>query len=223
MTHPRAFSLFLFLALGLAAAGCNKPNKNHVDRFRAGAAAPVSASQSAAGITNAPPPPGPVAPPGAGARPRRATANVGSPYWYEQDNFGNPLKTHSASEDSFSRQVLILVNVERVNRGLRALLPDVEAGRAAKAHSEDMEGRGFFDHYTPEGWTPGDRLQMTGASGYSMAGENVAFGQQTADEVMRAWMGSPGHRANILHADFTHIGIGVAAGRPYWTQVFLRR
>ena len=103
------------------------------------------------------------------------------------------------------------------------MLPDAEAGRAAKVHSEDMEGRGFFDHFTPEGWSPVDRLQMTGASGYTMVGENVAFGQQTPDEVMRAWMNSPGHRANILHPDFTHIGIGVAAGRPYWTQVFLRR
>ena len=94
----------------------------------------------------------------------------------------------------------------------------------AKAHSEDMLGRGFFSHTTPEGWDPGDRLTMLGASGFSGWGENIAAGQTTAAAVMTDWIGSPGHFANMVNTNWTHIGIGVAEGPPHqWTQVFLRR
>lgn len=156
-----------------------------------------------------------------------APAGTGSRYWYVNDAFGNPYKTHSSSEASSAQQVLALVNQERANNGgLPPLTLDTAAERAAKVHAEDMEGRGFFSHTTPEGWSPGDRLQMTGATGYSGWGENIAVGQLTAQDVMTAWMGSSGHRANILSATHTHLGVGVAertGGGPYWVQVFLRR
>ena len=100
------------------------------------------------------------------------------------------------------------------------------AERAAKAHAEDMEGRGYFSHSTPEGWSPSRRLSLTGASGYSAVGENIAVGQPTPQDVMADWMASSGHRANILNASYTHLGVGVAeraGGGPYWVQVFLRR
>lgn len=159
----------------------------------------------------------------------------GSPYWYENDAFGNPYDAHSPEEASLAQQVLTLVNQERANAGLAPLQLDTQAERAGLCHSEDMFGRNYFSHTTPEGWSPSTRLTMTGASGFSGVGENIALGQTTAQEVMNAWMSSAGHRANIL-GNFTHVGIGVRAPPPpgcttcgppggltYWTQVFLSR
>lgn len=151
------------------------------------------------------------------------SSNVGSRFWYENDAFGNPFKTHNANEAALARQVLDLVNAERTARGLNALLPDAEAERAAKVHCEDMEGRSYFSHFTPEGWGPRDRLQMTGASGYVYYGENLQSGQSTAAGAMQGWMSSPGHRAAILDSRYTHLGVGVEEGRPYWAQIFLQR
>jgi uncharacterized protein YkwD len=67
---------------------------------------------------------------------------------------------------------------------------------------------------------------MTGASGYSGWGENLAQGHATANEVMFGpfgWMSSAGHRANILNGNFTHLGVGYDADGATWVQVFLRR
>ena len=120
-------------------------------------------------------------------------------------------------------EVLNLVNQERAAAGLPALQLDADAQRAAKAHAEDMSGRNYFAHNTPEGWTPTQRLQMLGASGYSGWGENIAVGQSSPAAVMNAWMNSTGHRENILRATFTHLGVGVDESTRHWVQVFLRR
>jgi uncharacterized protein YkwD len=56
---------------------------------------------------------------------------------------------------------------------------------------------------------------------YKAAGENIAMGQRTPEEVVTAWMNSPGHRANILNANFTHLGVGYVASGNYWTQMFI--
>ena len=151
-----------------------------------------------------------------------APPDEGSRFWYENDRYGMPFQAHSAAEDGLAQQVLALVNQERAAVGVAPLMYDAEAERAAKAHSEDMRARGYFDHDTPEGWSPGDRLRMTGASGYQGYGENIAMGQATPAAVMQAWMNSAGHRANILDPNFTHLGVGVGDG-PLWTQVFLAR
>lgn len=157
------------------------------------------------------------------ARFELSATGTGSRFWYDQDTFGRPLKVHTTNEAALARAVLDLVNVERARAGLPPLQVDGQAERAAKAHSEDMNGRGFFDHITPEGWDPDARLRMTGASGYSGFGENIAVGQTTAAEVMTAWMNSPPHRANILEPRFTHLGVGLDEDGYYWTQVFLIR
>lgn len=148
---------------------------------------------------------------------------VGSRFWYVGDTYGNALEPHDGNEGSWAQQVATLVNQERAAQGLAALLVDAGATQAAKAHAEDMAGRGFFAHTTPEGWSPADRLQLLGVTGYSSVGENIAAGQPTPQDVMTAWMNSSGHRANILHPSYTHIGVGVVEGRPYWVQVFLTR
>lgn len=151
-----------------------------------------------------------------------ADPDEGSRFWYESERYGMPLQAHSAAEDGLAQQVLALVNQERVAAGVAPVMYDAEAERAAKAHCEDMRARGYFDHDTPEGWSVSDRLRMTGASGYRSHAENIAQGQATPAAVMQAWMNSPGHRANILDPNFTHLGVGVGDG-PLWTQVFLAR
>ncbi|TDC68078.1 hypothetical protein E1200_12765 [Actinomadura sp. GC306] len=117
-------------------------------------------------------------------------------------------------------QVIALVNKERAKQGCRAVTADPLLTRAAQAHSADMKRRGFFDHTNPDGKDPGDRITATGYR-WSTYGENIAKGQPTAASVMKAWMNSPGHRANILNCRFAEIGVGlVTSGGPYWTQNF---
>ncbi len=85
-----------------------------------------------------------------------------------------------------------------------------------------MIDRNFFAHNTPDGQTPFDRMKAAGIS-YSSAGENIAAGQYSPQNVMDSWMNSPGHRKNILNPDFEYIGVGLARGGSYgiyWAQEF---
>jgi stress response protein SCP2 len=119
-------------------------------------------------------------------------------------------------------EVVDRTNAERVRRGLRPLTVDARLGAAAHAHSADMVQRGFFAHESPDGRQVWDRAVAAGYA-YRKVAENIAAGQRTAEEVVRGWMGSPGHRANILDGDLTQIGVGRADGGSYgvyWTQVF---
>ncbi|MEU9338294.1 CAP domain-containing protein [Streptomyces sp. NPDC048290] len=119
-------------------------------------------------------------------------------------------------------EVTELTNRERVRAGLRPLTPDTLLAAAAQAHSADMVARDFYAHTAPDGGKPWDRAAAAGSRHRSI-GENIACGQRSAPEVVTGWMNSPGHRANILKPDFTHIGIGFAGGGrsgTYWTQLF---
>ncbi|MFK4104392.1 CAP domain-containing protein [Streptomyces sp. NPDC019531] len=119
-------------------------------------------------------------------------------------------------------EVVTLTNRERARAGLPPLAVGPLLARAAQAYSTDMAGRAFYSHTSPEGTQPWDRAAAAGSTRRSI-GENIACGQRSAAEVVEGWMNSPGHRANILKRDFTHIGIGFAGGGPagtYWTQLF---
>ncbi|MGW4073457.1 CAP domain-containing protein [Streptomyces asiaticus] len=119
-------------------------------------------------------------------------------------------------------EVIALTNAERVAARLAPLSPDPRLTAAAQAHSDDMVARDFYSHTGPEGHQPWDRARAAGAT-HRGIGENIACGQRSPEEVVRGWMNSPGHRANILKPDFTHIGVGHATGSragTYWTQVF---
>jgi uncharacterized protein YkwD len=112
-----------------------------------------------------------------------------------------------------------LVNRERTQRGLAPLGLNALLSSASLAHSRDMVSRDYFEHSTPEGVSVGDRLRAAGyARGTSAsAGENIAYGvgdRSTPSAIVRAWMRSPGHRADILRPAFTEIGIGIALGAP---------
>ncbi|MFC5804599.1 sigma-70 family RNA polymerase sigma factor [Streptomyces formicae] len=120
-----------------------------------------------------------------------------------------------------AQQVLALVNAERAKAGCGPVSANGELATAATGHSADMAARDYFDHTSPDGTDPGDRITAAGYS-WSTYGENIARGQQTPASVMESWMNSPGHRANILNCSFKELGIGVhdASGGPWWTQAF---
>lgn len=125
---------------------------------------------------------------------------------------------------SLEDEVIRLVNVQRVNNGLQPLQKHWEASRVARYKSQDMINKKYFAHISPTYGSPFKMLEDFGLR-FSAAGENIAYGQRTPQEVMNAWMNSPGHRANILSKTYTHIGVGAAKasnGTLYWTQMFLK-
>jgi uncharacterized protein YkwD len=115
--------------------------------------------------------------------------------------------------------VLCLHNRERAAHGLAPLRQHGKLRRAASAHSDDMVEQSYFAHDSLSGDDMVDRILRTGYgrnTGWSL-GENIAWGTgslATAAEIQRAWMESPGHRANILRPQFREIGIGIALGAP---------
>ncbi|MEV0738840.1 CAP domain-containing protein [Streptomyces sp. NPDC050549] len=121
-----------------------------------------------------------------------------------------------------AHKVVELTNAERAGAGLRPLAVDPLLAAAAQEHSTDMVARAFYSHTSPDGSQPWDRAAAAGSRRRTI-GENIACGQRSPGEVVEGWMNSPGHRANILKPDFTHIGIGFAGGGQmgmYWTQLF---
>lgn len=121
---------------------------------------------------------------------------------------------------SFEREVIRLVNEIRVQNGLKPLTEHWELSRVARYKSQDMVDNRYFSHTSP---TYGSPFQMIKAFGLSFrtAGENIAYGQRTPQAVVNAWMNSSGHRANILNASYTQIGVGYVAAGHYWTQMFI--
>jgi len=107
-------------------------------------------------------------------------------------------------------QMLVLVNRERATAGLRPLAPDPELTEVGRRHSADMFARGYFAHDTPEGLDPFARMREAHVR-YLTAGENLALAP-TLQVAHSGLMNSPGHRANILHAQFGHLGIGIMDG-----------
>ena len=110
-------------------------------------------------------------------------------------------------------QMITMVNNERTSRGLSPLTTDDSLRNLARRYSDDMFKRGYFSHYNPEGESPFDRMEHAGIA-YSYAGENLALAPST-ELAMQGLMNSPGHKANILKAEFKQIGIGVIDGGIY--------
>lgn len=119
-------------------------------------------------------------------------------------------------------QVIKLTNQQREKNGLAPLKSDVQLAQVAQTKSEDMSANKYFSHTSPTYGSPFDMLKQFGVS-YRTAAENIAAGQRSADEVVNAWMNSPGHRKNILNQDITHIGVGHAVNGNYWTQMFIKK
>ena len=122
------------------------------------------------------------------------------------------------------KEVARLVNVERAKNGLPSLTYNWQLARVARYKSQDMINNNYFAHNSPTYGSPFDMMRSFGLS-YTAAGENIAYGQRSPQEVMNGWMNSPGHRSNILNSRYTQIGVGYAKnsnGTKYWTQEFIR-
>ncbi|GGT92911.1 CAP domain-containing protein [Actinomadura citrea] len=116
--------------------------------------------------------------------------------------------------------VVSLTNAERAKHGCPALRTDARLATAARKHSADMAANNYFDHTSRNGDSPWKRMEDAGYS--SPGAENIAKGYPTASAVVKGWMDSPGHRANILNCGLRAIGVGMASGSggPLWTQDF---
>ena len=135
----------------------------------------------------------------------------------------SPSPTESPTGNAaFEAEVVTIVNQERAKVGCPAVTVDDRLTAAARAHSADMAARNYFSHTTPEGVDFATRITNAGYR-WSGAGENIAKGQRTPQEVMTSWMNSDGHKANILNCGYKNLGVGVAAdssGTLLWTQDF---
>lgn len=112
--------------------------------------------------------------------------------------------------------VLALSNAERTQEGLSSLASDTALADIARAHSADMLARSYFSHTDPAGCGSSCRANAAGY-GWRAIGENIYMSEgfdvpapKHAQMVVDGWMNSPGHRANILGAQYSHMGIGIA-------------
>ncbi|KOS61603.1 hypothetical protein FJQ98_12730 [Lysinibacillus agricola] len=130
--------------------------------------------------------------------------------------------TTTSDVNAFEQEVVKLTNAERTKAGLAPFKTDDQLMAAAREKSQDMQSKNYFSHTSPTFGSPFDRMKALGIS-YKSAGENIAQGQRTPQEVVQGWMNSPGHRANILNEKFTHIGVGYVKSGNYWTQQFIQK
>ncbi len=126
---------------------------------------------------------------------------------------------------SVENQVVNLTNQERQKYGLAPLKIDWQLSRVARYKSRNMRDVGYFSHTSPTYGSPFEMMRSFNIQ-YQSAGENIAAGQTSPEQVVREWMNSPGHRKNILTGRYTHIGVGYAKGGAYgtyWTQMFISK
>jgi uncharacterized protein YkwD len=140
----------------------------------------------------------------------------------------------SEQSSAFEARVLELTNAERQQGGCcgskgcfqpsRLLATNGNLEVAARRHARDMAERNFFAHEGPDGTTLSDRLDAAGFRGCA-AGENIAYGQSSPEEVVADWMKSEGHCTNILSSAYRRLGVGyyddsAAELRRIWVQNF---
>ena len=123
--------------------------------------------------------------------------------------------------------MLAEINAQREAAGAPPLALDPHLNDVAQKHAEDMLSRSYYDHQSPEGLLPRDRVLQAGYPA-ALVAENIARGPTSVEEAMSAWMQSRGHRANLLNRGLTEIGVGCAVGRNatgytvLWVQDFGR-
>lgn len=137
-----------------------------------------------------------------------------------------PTSTPGTVGTAEENEVVRLTNAERAKGGCQPLKHDPQLHQAASGHSADMAKKGYFSHTSQDGRTFMDRIRQAGFTGGRGWAENIAMGQRTPADVVKAWMNSSGHRANIMNCSYTLIGVGAvknSSGQIYWTQNFAAR
>ena len=134
------------------------------------------------------------------------------------------LYNHPSAFDN-ARMLFHLVNSTRQEYGYNILQLDELAANAALDHSKDMAAKGYFEHVSPEGVALKDRLLRNNVQ-FRFAGENIAMGHTSAIFVHHSLLNSVDHRRNLLHPDFTHLGVGVSYNEesiPYYTENYVQK
>jgi uncharacterized protein YkwD len=133
----------------------------------------------------------------------------------------SPAEAAPTSVVNLQNAINTLTNAQRTAHGCKALTVDAHLLTAARAHSAYMAQTGRFSHTGRGSSTFDYRIKVAGYS--KPSAENIAYGYRTAAEVVKGWMASPGHRANILNCKSTRVGVGAVYavnGTPYYTQDF---
>lgn len=134
-----------------------------------------------------------------------------------------PLVALPAAADATTDAVIQMTNVQRQQAGLPPLVTNASLMQDAQAYAQVMASTNCFGHSCGSTGDFAQRATNAGYKGWTALAENLAAGQTTPQEVMATWMGSPEHSANILGAQYTEIGVGVAYGGGYgvyWVQEF---
>jgi uncharacterized protein YkwD len=218
-------------ALALALSGCGATDgATTVARFAAPAATPAAAPPDDVPVTDGRLGPataatdgGPAVELSPGGRPDVAAGEA------PEERAGvaaaaacpNPeLAPEAATLAAVHAATVCLVNAERIDRGLPRLTENARLATAARRYAGDMVAGGYFSHTGRDGSDFVMRLRRVGyipAGRAWSAGENLAWGTGalgTPAAIVRAWMNSPGHRANVLDARFREVGLGIALGNP---------
>ena len=125
---------------------------------------------------------------------------------------GAKASASQVSKKKLVRATLCVLNAERRKRGLRPLRLDKRLSRAARMHSRAMARNSFFSHDSP---TRGGFVKRVRKARYKGdAGENLGIGAPTVAMIVQAWLGSPTHKANILHKRWKYLGSGLIAANP---------
>ena len=142
--------------------------------------------------------------------------------------FDEDEKPTKFTPNEFELKVFELTNTERAKHGLPPLIWHDSLAIAARGHSEDQMFNNITGHTGSDGSTVRQRIERAGITGLRAWAENCAYGYSTPEAVIAGWMDSPGHRANILNATVTHLGVGYVTRAQgvtsqyniYWTQKF---
>ncbi|MEV0128354.1 CAP domain-containing protein [Dactylosporangium sp. NPDC050688] len=155
------------------------------------------------------------------ASPTEAAPSSTAPAKTQTTPPAKPKTTAPAGNLSYEEQVLAITNVERAKAGCKPLAYNAKLATAARKHSQDMATNDYFSHTSQDGTSFATRITNAGYK-WSGAAENIAKGQRTPADVMKAWMNSSGHRANILNCGLKDLGVGLAyqGKTPIWTQDF---
>lgn len=133
---------------------------------------------------------------------------------------------NTVTYSAYANEVLRLVNIERTNVGVAPLVLDEALCNAANMRAIEMDCTGVFGHKRPNDHSCFEVYDICNVEWQNACGENIAAGQATPEEVMNSWLGSAGHKANILSPEYTKMGLGYSVGlsngqyRGYWAQEF---
>ncbi|WP_075619022.1 CAP-associated domain-containing protein [Paenisporosarcina indica] len=133
-------------------------------------------------------------------------------------------ETSETLQQGFEFQLFDLTNAARVHHNIPPVRWESTIRGTAYKHSLDMAEQNYFNHTNLEGQSPFDRMSSDGID-YSVAGENLAYGQSSSIFAHEGLMNSIGHRKNLLKSDFTFLGVGVAfndENQPYYTENFYK-